>query len=129
MTRSSVMKIITTFVVDTTNVQIYLHTLNNPEEIKASLKLTSKFTPETKTETNLKKGKDFTYTGKKKIQKEKIQKRTIQKNKIQKEALLLIEEKGITRAGREWARQYLPPKLFDNAVEHFLWCARMTSRR
>ena len=69
MTRPSVMKIITTFVVDTTNVQIYLHSLNNPEEIKASLKLTSKFTPETKTETDLKKGKDFTYTGKKKIQK------------------------------------------------------------
>jgi predicted aldo/keto reductase-like oxidoreductase len=66
MTRPSVMKIITTFVVDTTNVQIYLHSLNNPEEIKASLKLTSKFTPETKTETDLKKGKDFTYTGKKK---------------------------------------------------------------
>jgi hypothetical protein len=65
--------------VDTTNVQIYLHSLNNPEEIKASLKLTSKFTPETKTETDLKKDKDFTYTGKKKIQKEKIQKRTIQK--------------------------------------------------
>jgi hypothetical protein len=55
MTRPSVMKIITTFVVDTTNVQIYLHSLNNPEEIKASLKLTSKFTPETKTETDLKK--------------------------------------------------------------------------
>jgi len=139
MTRPSVMKIITTFVVDTTNVQIYLHSLNNPEEIKASLKLTSKFTPETKTETDLKKGKDFTYTGKKKIQKEKIQKRTIQKNKIQKEkiqkekiqkkALLLIEEKGITRAGREWARQYLPPKLFDNAVEHFLWCERMIEQK
>jgi hypothetical protein len=81
------MKIITTFVVDTTDVQIYLLSLNNPQEIKASLKLTPKFTPETKTETYLKKGDDFTYTGKKKIQKEKIQRRTIQKNKIQKEKI------------------------------------------
>ena len=87
MTRPSVMKIITTFVVDTTNVQIYSHSLNNPKEIKASLKLMSKFTPETKTETDLKKSKDFTYTGKKKIQKEKIPKRTVQKNKIQKEKI------------------------------------------
>ena len=79
MTSSSVKKIITTFVKDTTDVQIYLLSLNNPEEIKASLKLTSKFTPETKTETDLKKVKILLTQERKKYKKKRYKRERYKK--------------------------------------------------
>jgi len=131
MTSSSVKKIITTFVKDTTDVQINLTSLSNPEKIRASLKLITNLNLRFRNTDSLNKGKDFTYTGS--LKKEKLKKAFTStgsfKKKIQKKALLLIKEKGIARAGGEWAIQNLPPKLFDNAVNNFLWYKRIFEQR
>jgi hypothetical protein len=108
MTTLSVMKMVTTFVKDTTDVQINLTSLNNPEEIKASLQLMTNFSVRLKNTQSFNKGNDFTYTGS-------------SKQGTRETALSLIKEKGIAQASREWAHQQLPPKLFEKARKDFLW--------
>jgi hypothetical protein len=108
MTRLSVRKMVTAFVEDTTDLQINLTSLSNPEEIKASLKLMTNLNIRLENTESFSKGKDFSYTGSSK-------KSTLEKAKE------LILEKGKAQAGEEWAAQELPPHLFKKAKKDFEW--------
>ena len=108
MTRLSVRKMVTMFVEDTTDLQINLTSLRNPEEIKASLKLMTNLNIRLENTESLSKSKDFSYTG-------SSRKCTLEKAK------LLILEKGKAQAGEEWAAQGYPPHLFKKAIKDVEW--------
>jgi hypothetical protein len=116
MTRPSVRKMVTTFVEDTTDVQINLTSLSNPEEIKASLKLMTNLNLRLENTESFSKGKDFSYQGSSK------------KCPLEK-AKLLILEKGKAQAGEEWAAQGLPPQLFKKAIKDFEWAEAMRRQK
>jgi len=108
MTRLSVRKMVTMFVEDTTDLQINLTSLRNPEETKASLKLMTNLNERLENTESFSKSKDFSYTGSSK-------KYTLEKAK------LLIIKKGKAQAGEEWAEQGYPPHLFKKAKKDVKW--------